>query len=94
VSYTFSLTLTHTTRSFTYVDSKASTGEIASNAIDYTALPAKLDACFEQLDEDNALRTAILGVGSTWSQKYTPSLLSEETTKSLNADAQRTGECV
>jgi hypothetical protein len=59
--------------------------------IDYTKIPAILDAKYEALDEDSALRPTIINVGPSWSKKYQESLLSSAEEKSLGVKAL-TGE--
>jgi hypothetical protein len=55
-----------------------------------TKMPAALDAAFERLDHDNALRPTVITPSSPWSLKQLPSLLARSTTTStLHADKQR-----
>eukprot|EP01128_Nolandella_sp_AFSM9_P011060 TRINITY_DN777_c0_g1_i2.p1 TRINITY_DN777_c0_g1~~TRINITY_DN777_c0_g1_i2.p1 ORF type:complete len:420 (+),score=121.76 TRINITY_DN777_c0_g1_i2:372-1631(+) len=64
----------------------------ASNAIvvpgdddlyDFTAVPALLEAQYDEFDEDNALRPTIISAGSTWAKKSCKSLLSKPASSTL-----------
>eukprot|EP00808_Paulinella_micropora_P009122 g83100.t1 len=61
-------------------------GEEGSVAVDYTSLPAALDAQFLSLDQDNALRAGILKVGDSWTKKSTKSVLAKQETTQLQGD--------
>jgi hypothetical protein len=61
----------------------------ASDGIDYTRIPAELDASFEALDEDGALRPTIINPGDTWLRSSQKGLLSEPTTSTLATTEQR-----
>ena len=57
---------------------------------DLTKVPAAMDAAFERLDHDNALRPTVITPSSPWSLKQLPSLLARSTTTStLYDDKQR-----
>ena len=60
-----------------------------SDALDYTKIPTILDAQFEKLDEDSALRPTILNVGKVWTKKSQKALLAEPSTQALNKDKQK-----
>ena len=54
--------------------------------VDYTKIPVALDAKYEALDEDSALRPTIINPGPHWSKKYLKSLLSAPADASLGPD--------
>jgi hypothetical protein len=64
-------------------------GEQVNDAIDYTKIPAELDAKFAQLDEDNALRPTIIHAGHVWTKRSHATLLSAAVTATLNVDQQK-----
>jgi hypothetical protein len=59
------------------------------DVVDYTKIPAALDAKFEALDEDSALRPTIIKPAKVWSKRSQASLLSKPVASTLNVDAQR-----
>ncbi len=59
-----------------------------SDGVDYTRIPAELDAKFERLDDDGALRPTIINTGDVWSRTAKKGLLSEPATESLFSDEQ------
>jgi hypothetical protein len=57
---------------------------------DLTKVPAALDAAFERLDHDNALRPTVITPASPWAKKSQASLLARSLTEAtLHEDAQR-----
>ena len=61
----------------------------ASGGRDLTKMPAVMDAAFERLDHDNALRPTVITPSSPWSMKRLPSLLARAaTTSTLYEDEQ------
>jgi hypothetical protein len=58
-------------------------------AVDFTKIPAELDAKCEELDEDGALRPTIINIGPTWTKKQTVSLMSDPTTTIMTALEQQ-----
>jgi hypothetical protein len=61
-----------------------------SDLVDYTRIPAELDRRFEAIDEDNALRPAILHLGAVWTRTSRQGLLVAPSTHSLHAKDQKT----
>lgn len=57
--------------------------------VDYTAIPKQLDARFEALDTDSALRPTIITAGDAWKQKCKRTLLGSETINMLASDGQK-----
>ncbi|MDP2434882.1 MAG: hypothetical protein Q8P67_04000, partial [archaeon] len=55
---------------------------------DYSKIPSELDQKYDQLDEDSAVRAAIINLGSDW-ELQSQTILSERTTKTLTDDLQR-----
>lgn len=60
-----------------------------SEGIDFTKFPRELDAKYEQLDEDSALRPTIISIGETWIKKHQKSILASPETTSLHTDLQK-----
>jgi hypothetical protein len=59
------------------------------SALDFTAIPAQLDAKFEQLDTDAALRPTTIKAGPSWTKQSQPSLLGKkQTLQCLNGSEQ------
>ncbi|MBL8685173.1 MAG: hypothetical protein JNK05_38705 [Myxococcales bacterium] len=56
--------------------------------VDYTRIPAELDAKFDQLDDDGALRPTIINTGDVWSRTAQKGLLSEPESEVLDDDEQ------
>merc|ERR1712012_122944 len=56
---------------------------------DYTEVPQEMNKAFENLDEDNALRPTIIGLGETWSKTEQKALLAKPSIRSLDAEAQK-----
>eukprot|EP00929_Paragymnodinium_shiwhaense_P063716 TRINITY_DN3184_c0_g1_i7.p1 TRINITY_DN3184_c0_g1~~TRINITY_DN3184_c0_g1_i7.p1 ORF type:complete len:1014 (+),score=184.13 TRINITY_DN3184_c0_g1_i7:105-3146(+) len=63
---------------------------VATSGRDYTQVPKELDAAFEKLDPDNALRPTIIKPGSLWAKKSQKALLAQPTTSMLSTDEQKT----
>ena len=59
-------------------------------AIDYTQVPAKIDAKFDKLDEDGAVRPTKVLPGEVWRKKFLKSLLAKPSETSLGKDELRT----
>jgi hypothetical protein len=59
-------------------------------AIDYTQVPAAIDAKFDKLDEDGAVRPTKVAPGDVWRKKFLKSLLAKPSEMSLGKDALRT----
>jgi ubiquitin len=59
-------------------------------AIDYTQVPAKIDAKFDKLDEDGAVRPTKVAPGDVWRKKFLKSLLAKPSETSLGKDELRT----
>jgi hypothetical protein len=59
-------------------------------AIDYTQVPAAIDAKFEALDEDGAVRPTKVLLGEVWRKKFQKALLAKPTETSLGKDQLRT----
>jgi hypothetical protein len=56
---------------------------------DFTKVPGKLDAKFDKLDEDSALRPTIINPGTVWNLQYQKALLSDPESKSLADEEQK-----
>mmetsp|Transcript_30055 Transcript_30055/g.58984 ORF Transcript_30055/g.58984 Transcript_30055/m.58984 type:complete len:1069 (-) Transcript_30055:264-3470(-) len=57
---------------------------------DFTEVPKELDACFEMLDEDGALRPTIITPGNVWTMRRKKQLLADFTTSTWReADQKR-----
>jgi hypothetical protein len=59
-------------------------------AIDYTQVPAAIDAKFDELDEDGAVRPTKVAPGDVWRKKFLKSLLAKPSETSLGKDELRT----
>jgi hypothetical protein len=59
-------------------------------AIDYTQVPAKIDAKFDKLDEDGAVRPTKVLLGEVWRKKFQKALLAKPSETSLGKDELRT----
>jgi hypothetical protein len=59
-------------------------------AIDYTQVPAAIDAKFDKLDEDGAVRPTKVMLGEVWRKKFQKALLAKATETSLGKDELRT----
>jgi hypothetical protein len=59
-------------------------------AIDYTQVPSKMDAKFDKLDEEGAVRPTKVMLGEVWRKKFQKALLAKPTETSLGKDALRT----
>jgi hypothetical protein len=59
-------------------------------AIDYTQVPAALDAKFEEYDEDGAVRPTKVLLGEVWRKKFQKALLAKPSETSLGKDELRT----
>jgi len=62
----------------------------SAGALDFTALPAQLDAKLEKLDTDAAVRPTKIKVGETWSKKSQKALLGKPATSTLRKAEQAT----
>jgi hypothetical protein len=58
-------------------------GAIEKQAADWTAIPREMDATFEKLDTDAALRPTIISVSDNWQRKRQKGLLSKPVSDSL-----------
>lgn len=56
---------------------------------DYTKIPARLDAKYELLDEDNCLRPTIIKASNQWTMRSQASLLSTPVERTIVAAAQK-----
>lgn len=63
-------------------------GSSGSGAVDFTKLPAALDAKYEQHDIDSALRPTKLKLGEAWQRSAQKALLSKPSKSTLNAELQ------
>jgi hypothetical protein len=59
-------------------------------AIDYTQVPAAVDAKFDKLDEDGAVRPTKVELGDVWRKKFQKALLAKPSETSLGTDELRT----
>lgn len=66
-------------------DGQAASGE----PLDYTRIPRELDAKFEALDDDGALRPTIINPGDIWSLTEQKGLLAAATTETMTKDEQK-----
>eukprot|EP00440_Ansanella_granifera_P051937 gb/GFBE01056310.1/.p1 GENE.gb/GFBE01056310.1/~~gb/GFBE01056310.1/.p1 ORF type:complete len:1013 (+),score=257.29 gb/GFBE01056310.1/:1-3039(+) len=57
---------------------------------DYTKVPVELDRRFEELDEDGALRPAIIKLSDSWTKSSQKALLAKAETSTLGKDEQKT----
>lgn len=62
----------------------------SQDGVDYTRIPAELDAKFERLDDDGALRPTIINTGDLWTRVAQRGLLSDPETEHLFDDEQET----
>mmetsp|Transcript_29907 Transcript_29907/g.66264 ORF Transcript_29907/g.66264 Transcript_29907/m.66264 type:complete len:1003 (-) Transcript_29907:96-3104(-) len=60
-----------------------------ATAVDFTAIPKKLDSKFEALDKDNALRTTTIKPDESWRKKEQKNLLSKMETRIIERDIQK-----
>merc|ERR1712100_92539 len=67
----------------------ASAEEAVSRCRDYTQVPTELDAAFDKLDRDNALRPTIIKAGDVWTKKSQKALLAQPSSESLYSDEQK-----
>eukprot|EP00437_Effrenium_voratum_P016221 CAMPEP_0181445170 /NCGR_PEP_ID=MMETSP1110-20121109/25449_1 /TAXON_ID=174948 /ORGANISM="Symbiodinium sp., Strain CCMP421" /LENGTH=931 /DNA_ID=CAMNT_0023569205 /DNA_START=73 /DNA_END=2868 /DNA_ORIENTATION=+ len=63
--------------------------EVKLEGRDYTEVPSQLDADFEQLDPDSALRATIVSCGASWTKRSQAKLLAQQTTETLDAEKQK-----
>ena len=68
---------------------KFDSGSSGNADVDFTKLPSELDAKFDKLDSDAALRPTILNVGKHWNKKYQETLLGAPRQKGLDVKAQK-----
>ena len=59
------------------------------DVIDYTKMPAALDAKFDQLDKEGGVRPTTIKPGTVWRKKFQKALLAQPSEKSLNKDGLR-----
>lgn len=62
---------------------------VPAGAVDFTALPGKLDAAFLALDTDSALRSTIIKTQMGWKHRYQKSLLTGMKTKTITKDGAK-----
>jgi len=71
-------------------DAEEEEADAAAGGRDLTRVPAQLDAAYERLDLDHALRAATIAVGGPWERSQLPSLLSRAAVSSqLHEDEQQ-----
>jgi hypothetical protein len=69
---------------------KSSGKEVSDpNVVDYTKIPGELDAKFEKLDEDSALRPTILSAGNMWKKRFKKGLLADFETATWEQQQQK-----
>lgn len=56
-----------------------------SDILDYTKIPSKMEAKFDELDEDSALRPTIIKAGNSWEKKAQKALLAPPQTSTLGS---------
>jgi len=56
---------------------------------DYTEVPREMDRRFEELDEDGALRSTVIGLGEVWTKKAQKSLLAARSESQLRSAGQK-----
>ena len=61
-------------------------GGLPAGAVDFAALPGKLDAAFLKLDGGTALRSTIIKPGTTWFKRFQKSLLTPMDSKMMHED--------
>jgi len=61
-----------------------------ATTMDFTKVPSSLDANFDKLDSDNALKPTIINVGDNWKLKQSKTLLSKAHERNLDSDDQKT----
>lgn len=66
--------------------------EAASVALDFTAIPAQLDASFDALDVDAALRPTTVSAGPRWQKTSQPSLLGKRSATAQLGSEQQSSE--
>merc|ERR1712048_1369786 len=54
--------------------------------IDFIAVPAEMDRCFEKLDTDGILRPAIITPGDTWTRHAQKALVASPVTSTLGSE--------
>jgi len=69
----------------------SSTGAMGSG-VDYTKIPKQLDAKFEELDVDSALRPTIIKPGTLWTHKSQKTLLSTASTSKMSTSQQKSAK--
>jgi hypothetical protein len=70
----------------------ASTGAAMGSGVDYTKIPKQLDAKFEELDVDSALRPTIIKPGTLWTHKSQKTLLSTASTSKMSTSQQKSAK--
>jgi hypothetical protein len=65
-------------------------GGEAATGVDLTQIPKLLDARFEELDEDSALRPTLIKTGVHWTKKTQKGLLSKLSSSSMSSAEQKT----
>ena len=64
-------------------------GNLASNAVDVTTMPKKLNQVLEQYDDDSAVRTATIKTGDAWKRKRQENILTKLLESNLTEDDRR-----
>jgi hypothetical protein len=62
------------------------------SGVDYTKIPKQLDAKFEELDVDSALRPTIIKPGTLWTHKSQKTLLSTASTSKMSTSQQKSAK--
>jgi hypothetical protein len=69
--------------------SEDSGGNLASNTVDVTTMPKKLNQVLEQYDDDSAVRTATIKTGDAWKRKRQENILTKLLESNLTEDDRR-----
>jgi len=67
-------------------------GGAEGGAVDFTKVPAELDARFEEHDVDGALRATTIKVGPIWQKRSQKALLAKPTNSTLGEAEQKSGK--
>jgi hypothetical protein len=70
-------------------DQSASSSAGAVDVRDYTQVPREMDAQFEKLDTDSALRPTIINPGELWTKRAQKALLAKSSSSTLGSDEQK-----
>jgi len=73
-------------------ESGGATAAASGTGVDYTKIPKQMDAKFEELDTDAALRPTIIKPGSSWLKTSQKGLLSTTAQTHLSADGQKSAK--